>query len=96
MSARRHLDYEIVEVEEDKQDEMYCPDWVRRAIMLLPITAAAAVFTQYRYWKLQFGQLLLLRAFGMDMNTRLLFSVIDLVVNGKDSLSASTLQSRFH
>ncbi|KAI7782796.1 hypothetical protein LA080_012837 [Diaporthe eres] len=73
--------FQIVPVEEDKEDEMYCSELVRRLIMFQPITAAAAVFTGYRYWKLQFAQLLMLQSLGLNMNTRLLFAVIDFVVN---------------
>lgn len=76
-------DFQIDHVEEDKQDEMYCSELVRRLVMFQPITAAAAVFTGYRYWKLQFAQLLMLRSLGMNMNTRLLFAVIDFIVNSK-------------
>lgn len=75
--------FQIVPVEEDKQDEMYCSELVRRLIMFQPITAAAAVFTGYKYWKLQFAQLLMLRSIGLNMNTRLLFAVIDFIVNSK-------------
>lgn len=75
--------FQIVEVEEDKQDEMYCSELVKRMIMLQPLTAAAAVFTGYRYWKLQFTQLLMLQSLGLNMRTRLLFAVIDLIVNSK-------------
>lgn len=75
--------FQIVPVEEDKEDEMYCSELVRRLIMFQPITAAAAVFTGYRYWKLQFAQLLMLQSLGLNMNTRLLFAVIDFVVNSK-------------
>lgn len=80
---------QIVEVAEDKHDEMYCPEWVRRAIMLLPITAAAAIYSGYRYWKLQFGQILFLRALGMDMNSRILFAMIDLILTGKYTLNSA-------
>lgn len=85
--------FQIVQVEEDKQDEMYCSDLVRRLIMLQPVTAAAAVFTGYRYWKLQFAQLLMLQSLGLNMNTRLLFAVIDLIVNSKlvSDLSMKTI-----
>lgn len=76
-------DFKIVQVEEDKQDEMYSSGLVRRLIMLQPITALAAVNSGYRYWKLQFAQLLLLRSLGLDMNTRLIFAAIDFIVNGK-------------
>lgn len=76
-------DFQIVQVEEDKQDEMYCSELVRRLIMFQPITAAAAVFTGYRYWKLQFSQLLMLQSLGMNMNSRLFFSVIDFVLSSK-------------
>lgn len=76
-------DFQIVQVEEDKQDEMYCSELVRRLIMFQPVIAAAAVFTGYRYWKLQFAQLLMLRSLGLNMNTRLLFAVIDFIVNSK-------------
>lgn len=82
-----NLDVQIVEVEEDKLDDMYCPEWVRHAIMFLPITAAAAVLSGYAYWKLQFGQLLMLRGLGMDMDTRIFFSVIDLILSSKNSWS---------
>lgn len=75
--------FQIVQVDEDKQDEMYCSELVRRLIMLQPVTAAAAVFTGYRYWKLQFAQLLMLQSLGLNMNTRLLFAVIDFIVNSK-------------
>lgn len=76
-------DFQIVQVEEDKQDEMYCPELVRRLIMLQPITAAAAVISGYRYWRLQFAQLLMLQSLGLNMNMRLFFAVIDFIVNGK-------------
>lgn len=76
-------EFQIVPVEEDKEDEMYCSELVRRLIMFQPVTAAAAVFTGYRYWKLQFAQLLMLQSLGLSMNTRLLFAVIDFVVNSK-------------
>lgn len=75
--------FQIVEVKENKQDEMYCSELVRRLIMLQPVTAAAAVFTGYRYWKLQFAQLLMLQSLGLNMKTRLLFAVIDFIVNSK-------------
>lgn len=75
--------FQIITVEEDNEDEMYCSQLVRRLIMLQPITAAAAVFTGYRYWKLQFAQLLMLQSLGLNMNTRLLFAVIDFIVNSK-------------
>lgn len=78
-------DFQIVEVQEDKQDEMYCSELVRRLIMLQPVIAAAAVFTGYRYWKLQFTQLLMLQSLGLNMNTRILFAVIDFIVNSKFS-----------
>lgn len=75
--------FQIVQVEEDKQDEMYCSELVRRLIMLQPVTAAAAVFTGYRYWKLQFAQLLMLQSLGLNMRGRLVFAVIDFIVNSK-------------
>lgn len=86
-------DVRIVEVMEDKSDDMYCPDWVRRALLLLPITAAAAVWSGSRYWKLQFGQLLMLRSLGMNVNIRLVFALIDLLLNGK---LASTKPDQSH
>lgn len=76
-------DFQIVQVEEDKQDEMYCSELIRRLVMFQPITATAAVITGYRYWKLQFSQLLMLQSLGLNMNTRLIFSAIDFIVSGK-------------
>lgn len=72
---------QIVRVEEDKQDEMHYSELVRRLIMLQPITAAAAVIAGYRYWKLQFAQLLMLQSLGLIMNTRLIFAVIDFLLS---------------
>lgn len=77
------LDFQIVEVLEDQLDEMYCSEWVRRAVKFLPVTAAASVVSGYTYWKLQFQQLLLLRALGRDMNTRIVFSLIELICSGE-------------
>lgn len=82
----------IVEVAEDKQDYMYCPDWARRAVMLLPITAAAAIYSGYRYWKLQFDQILFLGALGMNMHSRTLFAVINLILTGKYTLMLPSSQ----
>lgn len=87
--------FQIVQVEEDKQDEMYCSELVRRLIMLQPLTAAAAVFTGYRYWKLQFAQLLMLQSLGLNMNTRLLFAVIDFIVNSKP-FSNQSMRPNYH
>lgn len=85
--------FQIVQVEEDKQDEMYCSELVRRLIMLQPVTAAAAVFTGYRYWRLQFAQLLMLQSLGLNMKARLVFAVIDFIVNSKlvSDLSMKTI-----
>jgi len=67
---------------------MHYSELVRNLIMLQPITAAAAVIAGYRYWKLQFSQLLLLQSLGLDMKTRLFFSVIDFLLSSKFSCSS--------
>lgn len=76
-------DFQIVQVEEDKKDEMYCSEFVRRIVMLYPLTAAAAIFTGYRYWNLQFAQILMLQSLGLNMNTRLFFAVLDFIINSE-------------
>lgn len=86
-SSDEDKSFRIVQVEEDKQDEMHYSDLVRYLVMLQPITAAAAVITGYRYWKLQFSQLLLLQSLGLDMKTRLIFAVIDFLLSSKTSCS---------
>ncbi|POS74749.1 hypothetical protein DHEL01_v206851 [Diaporthe helianthi] len=80
-SVRQDKNFRIVQVEEDKEDEMHYSELVRHLVMLQPITAAAAVVAGYRYWKLQFSQLLLLQSLGLDMNTRLIFAVIDFLLS---------------
>lgn len=85
LRRKKSKEYQIVEVEEDTLDEMYCPTWIRCAVKFLPITAAASVISGYTYWKLQFGQLLLLRAMGMDMNARIFWAIIELICSGKIS-----------
>lgn len=82
-SASGVQSFQIVQVEEDNKDEMHYSELVRRLIMLQPITAVAAVIAGYRYWKLQFVQLLLLQSLGLNMNTRLFFSVIDFLLSSK-------------
>lgn len=86
-SASGTHNFQIVRVEEDKQDEMHYSELVRRLIMLQPITAAAAVIAGYRYWKLQFAQLLMLQSLGLNMNTRLIFAVIDFLLSSMFSRS---------
>lgn len=78
----------IVQVQDDKQDEMHYSELVRYLVMLQPITAAAAVITGYRYWKLQFSQLLLLQSLGLNMKTRLIFAVIDFLLSSKSPCSS--------